>query len=105
MGISWSTTNPFSFIKLFDRSSLAAQGLEIKAGVIDSDYTGEIILLIKNTTDSSITILAGDKVCQGAILERVNVSRYAWSKEGEFFEQYNPVSVEVRKGGFGSTGR
>jgi len=40
------------FGKLFSRSSLASKGIDVGAGIIDPDYTGEIkVLLINNSEE------------------------------------------------------
>ena len=46
-------------------SGLAVQyGLDILAGVIDSDYRGEVKVLLHNTGDKPIYFKRGDKICQ-----------------------------------------
>ncbi len=50
---------------LRDRSSMAAKGITVSAGVIDAGYTGEIIVLLTlNTPDSEFEIKQGDKIAQ-----------------------------------------
>jgi dUTP pyrophosphatase len=47
-----------------DRSSMAARGLATTGGVIDAGYRGEILILITNLGDGTVTIGAGEKVAQ-----------------------------------------
>ncbi len=47
-----------------DRSSMSASGLFTVGGVIDSSYTGEILVMFKNVGTAIIDIRAGDKIAQ-----------------------------------------
>lgn len=78
------------------RSGLAAKhGLDVLAGVIDSDYRGELCCLLYNTSDSRIELPAGSKVCQ-LILEKIITPEATW---------VNDLDETARgAGGFGSTG-
>jgi dUTP pyrophosphatase len=78
------------------RSGLAVkQGLDVLAGVIDSDYRGELLCALYNTGDSTISLPARSKICQ-LIIEKIATPEAAWSDE---------LSETVRGlGGFGSTG-
>jgi dUTP pyrophosphatase len=78
------------------RSGLAAKhGLDVLAGVIDSDYRGELCCLLYNTSDSTIELPAGSKVCQ-LILEKIITPEATW---------VNDLDETARgAGGFGSTG-
>jgi dUTP pyrophosphatase len=58
---------------LRDRSSLARKGCMISGGVIDNDYTGEIIILMTLTGYVDPVILKkGDKVAQMLVLPMVD---------------------------------
>jgi dUTP pyrophosphatase len=78
------------------RSGLAAkQGLDVLAGVIDSDYRGELCCILYNTSDTSITLPAGSKICQ-LIVEKIITPKAVW---------VNDLDETARgAGGFGSTG-
>ena len=78
------------------RSGLAVKhGLDVLAGVIDADYRGELLCALYNTSDATITLPAGSKVCQ-LIIEKIATPEPAWS---------NDLSETARgAGGFGSTG-
>ncbi|HEX6649578.1 MAG TPA: dUTP diphosphatase [Pyrinomonadaceae bacterium] len=78
------------------RSGLAAKnGLDVLAGVIDSDYRGEICCLLYNTSDEVIRLPAGSKICQ-LIVEQIITPEADWATELD----------ETARGarGFGSTG-
>jgi dUTP pyrophosphatase len=47
-----------------DRSSMAAKGIATTAGVIDAGYRGEILILMTNLGEVSLSIRAGEKIAQ-----------------------------------------
>ena len=82
------------------RSGLALkEGLIVlnAPGTIDSDYRGEIGVIICNTSNQTRTITQGDRIAQLVIckVERIPV----WDQVEEFDE------TERGEGGFGSTGK
>ena len=78
------------------RSGLAVKhGLDVLAGVIDSDYRGELLCALYNTGDTPILLESGSKICQ-LIIEKIATPTAAWSDE--FSETARGA------GGFGSTG-
>ena len=81
---------------VWPRSGLAVKhSLDCGAGVIDSQYRGEIKVLLFNHSDNAFTIKAGDRIAQ-LLVQKV--------------EQVEFVSVEQLEdtsrgaNGFGSTG-
>src|SRR5689334_20823186 len=82
--------------RLAPRSGLAAkQGLDVLAGVIDSDYRGELRCVLYNTSDTAIVLPAGSKICQ-LIIEKIITPQAVWATDLD----------ETARGaaGFGSTG-
>ena len=78
------------------RSGLAAkQGLDTLAGVIDSDYRGELCCVLYNTGDAPIELPAGSKICQ-LIIEKIITPQAAWVTDLD--------ETARGAGGFGSTG-
>lgn len=82
---------------LIGRSSMGAKGIAVSnaVGVIDADYRGEIIALLTNTNNHTVTIMEGDRVAQLLIMpiaqpKIVRVESLDETTRGE--------------GGFGSTG-
>lgn len=79
-------------------------GLALKEGVtvlntpgtIDSDYRGEIGVILYNTSDSFFVIENGDRIAQMVIAEYVQVK---WDVKEELEE------TDRGAGGFGSTGK
>ena len=63
---------PGFYGRVAPRSGLAAKnGLDVLAGVIDSDYRGEIRCVLYNTGDESITLPAGSKICQLVVEQQI----------------------------------
>ena len=78
------------------RSGLAVKnGLDVLAGVIDSDYRGEVRCALLITGDEPIELAQGSRLCQ-LIIEQIITPTPAWSEELE--------DTTRGAGGFGSTG-
>ena len=62
---------PGCYGRIAPRSGLAVRhGLHVGAGVVDSDYTGEVKVVLFNLGPSDVTFAVGDRVAQ-LILERI----------------------------------
>ena len=86
------------YLRIAPRSGLSVKHfIDIGAGVIDSDYRGEIKVCFINNSDLDYQISHGDRIAQG-ILERINK-----------FSSIEVVDELVKttrgEGGFGSTGK
>jgi dUTP pyrophosphatase len=78
------------------RSGLAIKkGLDVLAGVIDSDYRGEIGCLLHNVGEERINLPAQSKICQ-LIIEKIVTPTAVWAN--------NLSETDRGSGGFGSTG-
>lgn len=87
---------PGFYGRVAPRSGLAAKnGLDVLAGVIDSDYRGEIVCVLYNTSDESIKLPAGSKICQ-LIIEQIITPEATWVTDLD--------ETARGAGGFGSTG-
>jgi dUTP pyrophosphatase len=87
---------PGFYGRIAPRSGLASKnGLDVLAGVIDSDYRGEVCCLLYNTGDEVIKLSAGSKICQ-LIVEQIITPEAAWSSDLD--------ETARGAGGFGSTG-
>lgn len=86
---------PGFYGRVAPRSGLAVkQGLDVLAGVIDSDYRGEVCIVLYNTGDDAISLPAGSKICQ-LILEQIITPEATW---------VNDLDATARgAAGFGST--
>lgn len=82
--------------RLAPRSGLAFKsGIDVLAGVIDEDYTGELKVILLNTDDKSHVYKRGEKIAQ-LILERITLM--------EVEEVEDLRDTERGSNGFGSTG-
>ena len=87
---------PGFYGRVAPRSGLAAKkGLDVLAGVIDSDYRGEICVVLYNTGDETIHLPAGSKICQ-LIIEQIITPEATWATDLD--------ETARGAGGFGSTG-
>jgi len=78
------------------RSGLAVKnGLDVLAGVIDSDYRGEVCCALLNTGDEAINLPQGSRLCQ-LIIEQIITPNPEWANELD--------ETSRGAGGFGSTG-
>ena len=78
------------------RSGLAVKnGLDVLAGVIDSDYRGELCCALLNTGDETIELQQGSRLCQ-LIIEQIITPTPEWADDLE--------ETSRGAGGFGSTG-
>lgn len=87
---------PGVYGRVAPRSGLTVRhGVHIGAGVIDSDYTGELKVAMFNLGDTTVSFKRGDRVAQ-LILERHEIADVQEVNEFE--------TSERGEGGFGSTG-
>ena len=85
------------FTKVESRSGLCKkEGLHAEAGIIDSDYRGEVQILIKNSNKKSYSVKAGDKIAQLIVNLIPKV---------DFVEDKKLSETDRGEGGFGSTGK
>ena len=83
-------------LQILQRSGLASKGLIPLGGILDEDYTGEVIVIMLNTTDKYLSINNGDRIAQMAIRPYY---------QGEFEEVDELDETERGDGAFGSTGK
>ena len=81
---------------IYPRSGWAVkQGLDKLAGLIDSDYRGEIHAVLYNSGDKTIEVRQGDRIAQMVVVP--------YMAESELVDVLD--DTERGAGGFGSTGR
>ena len=76
------------------RSSMSLRGLVCHLGTIDPDYSGEVSVILTNTSSRPIRLVRGDRIAQ-LVFSRILPVKL------EGADQLPPP----RTGGFGSTGR
>ena len=84
------------FGKIESRSSLAKRGIFCTAGVIDSGYRGEIMIVMNNMSQENYPIKQGDRIAQMIIHKAENFEIIEADILDEKFD---------RGGGFGSSGK
>lgn len=80
---------------IWDRSGIGSKGIHRFAGLIDSDYRGEIKIVLFNSTKFPFKINKYDRIAQGVIQDYYKVN---------FVETYELSETERGEKGFGSTG-
>ena len=97
-GLSMAFSEDYE-IQIRPRSGLAAKNnisILNTPGTIDSDYRGEIKIIIYNHGDRNFTINNGDRIAQMILVPVVKMN----------FEEVDDLPETLRgKGGFGSTGK
>lgn len=97
-GIAIELPAPNIVALVFPRSGLASKhgiSLSNAVGVIDSDYRGEIICLVKNESRNDFIVKPGDRIAQLAFFP---IYQATWDLVNELGNSDRGV------GGFGSTG-
>ena len=78
------------YAQLMSKSGLTVlYELEVKAGVIDPDFTGNIGVVLKNNSDQPIKCLAGEQITQLLFIKvatpiLVQVTSLARTEQGEY---------------------
>ena len=92
----WAFQPPEGYmLQILQRSGLASKGLIPLGGILDEDYTGEVIVIMLNTTDKYLSINNGDRIAQ------LEFRPYEQS-EFELVDELD--KTERGLAGFGSTG-
>lgn len=81
---------------IWDKSSLAIQGLTTLGGVIDTGYRGEIKVVLKNLSEDICNIIPGQKIAQ-IIIQKVELL--------EPEEEVIDDQTQRQQGAFGSSGK
>lgn len=78
------------------KSSISAKGILVHFGTVDSDYRGEVQVVMQNLNQHGVEFEAGQKIAQIVFNKKTEV----------FLEQTDTVSNDTDRGigGFGSTG-
>lgn len=94
-GFAWAIPDGFMGI-IRPRSGFAVQyGLHVLAGLIDSDYRGELCVLLVNLGDSPFTFSAGSRIAQMVVTT---------CYQQHITEVEDLDATERGAGGFGSSG-
>jgi dUTP pyrophosphatase len=89
---------PGTYGEIVDRSSYARKGIDVGAGTIDTDYRGNIGVLVINNTGQPLAIQKGERFAQMIVKEYVKVNVEVVGEDEELEETVRGT------GGYGSTG-
>ncbi|KAG9291078.1 hypothetical protein G9A89_012950 [Geosiphon pyriformis] len=92
--------SPEAMVQIASRSSLASKRINIRGGVINAGYTGDIIIMLQNKTDKSFKIEHAEKIAQAIYLPLITISSLQSVNNREQLGK-----SERGTQGFGSTGR
>jgi len=84
------------YLRIEDRSGLAVKGIHKLGGMIDSDYRGEIFIILHNSGSEDYKIEKHDRIAQGIITPVF---------QAEFKEVDELSQTKRGEGGFHSTGK
>jgi dUTP pyrophosphatase len=94
-GLSFEIPKSYCY-QIWDRSGMGVKGIHHFAGLIDSDYRGEIKIVLHNSTSNPYKIVKGDRIAQGIFLPYF---------QGDFEEVQELNDSKRGQGGFHSTGK
>jgi len=63
LGISANTPKG-TYLHIAPRSGLACKGIQVLGGIVDAGYTGNISVILFNTSNKEITFTSGDRIAQ-----------------------------------------
>ena len=83
------------YLRIEDRSGMAAKGIHKIGGIVDSDYRGVVFVVLHNTTGQDFQIEKHDRIAQGVVTP---------VSQANFEETDQLNETERGESGFGSTG-
>ena len=101
-GLKLSSCADYMYLRIAPRSGLAVKGIDVGAGVVDSDYRGKVKVLLINTTEEPFDVGIHDRIAQ--MIPEAIIPYTECVIEGEensTNESY--LKAERGEGGFGST--
>lgn len=86
------------YMEISTRSGMACKDIVVNnsPGIVDSDYRGEIAVILRNNTDKTYRVKIGDRIAQATFKQSINV---VFNNIPSFNSD-----TERGQGGFGSTG-
>ena len=91
------------YTQLISKSGLTVlYELEVKAGVIDPDFTGNIGVVMRNNSDQPIEHLAGEQIAQLLFIKvatptLIQVTSLAKTERGEYGFGHTPTNAQVHR--------
>ncbi|KAG9284640.1 hypothetical protein G9A89_004682 [Geosiphon pyriformis] len=91
---------PGAMIQITSQSLLASKEINVRGGIIDAGYTGDITIMLQNETDKPFQIEHAEKIAQAIYLPLINIS------DLQLVSQREQLGKSERgTNGFGSTGQ
>ena len=90
------------YLRIAPRSGLAVKGIDVGAGVVDSDYRGKVKVLLINTTEEDFDVSVHDRIAQ-MIPEALYPGVHCVINGEENSTDDAFLRAERGEGGFGST--
>ncbi|KAG9302882.1 hypothetical protein G9A89_022298 [Geosiphon pyriformis] len=72
-----------AMVQIVSRSLLASKRINVRGGVIDAGYTGDITIMLQNETDKPFRIKHAEKIAQTIYLSLINISKQLGKSERE----------------------
>ncbi|KAG9299452.1 hypothetical protein G9A89_009405 [Geosiphon pyriformis] len=89
---------PGAMVQITSRPFLASKRINVRGGIIDAGYTGDITVMLQNKTDKSFKIEHAEKIAQAIYLPLINISGLQLVNQREQLGK-----SDRRTQGFGST--
>ena len=103
-GVFLKNLDPQYYIRIAPRSGLALKNIDVGAGVVDSDYRGEMKVVLINSSDNSFEVKKGDRIAQLIITKHENNAiMNGYTDNGEIVHDTKNMNLRGENG-FGSTG-
>jgi len=83
-------------LQIWNRSSFGSKGIHHSAGIVDSDYRGELSIILHNSTNEVFKIEKGHRIAQVLVIPAI---------QANFTETETLNETQRGTGGFGSTGK
>lgn len=83
---------------LRERSGMGKEGIKLLGGVIDSDYTGEWIIMLTRLTPEPYVISKGDRIAQAIMLPTLTAIPVEWTEKFTY-------NTDRGDSGFGASGK
>ncbi len=103
-GLKLNYLPPHFYLRIAPRSGLACQGIDIGAGVVDSDYRGELKVLVINNSTTCYVIDTKTRVAQLIPEYCGSLSLKILDKNQHQLWANRLIKTHRGSGGFGSTG-
>ncbi|KAG9303293.1 hypothetical protein G9A89_013619 [Geosiphon pyriformis] len=89
-----------AIVQIASRSSLVSKGINVREGIINARYTGDITVILQNETNKLFKIKHAEKIAQAIYLPLINISGLQLVNQREQLRKSDKETQD-----FGSTGQ